>query len=50
MVRGSLSAGVLYLVPVAETAFVIPAFGAVAKVQKGRFEIAARFFESLAMT
>ena len=30
--------------------FVIPAKGSVAKVQKGRFEIAARFFESLAMT
>ena len=27
-----------------------PAFGPVAKVQKERFEIAARFFESLAMT
>ena len=28
----------------------IPASGLVAKVQKERFEIAARFFESLAMT
>jgi len=28
----------------------IPAFGLVAKVQKERFEIAARFFKSLAMT
>ncbi len=27
-----------------------PAFGLVAKVQKERFEIAARFFKSLAMT
>jgi hypothetical protein len=28
----------------------IPASGAVEKLQKERFEIAARFFESLAMT
>jgi len=28
----------------------IPAFGPVAKVQNERFEITARFFESLAMT
>jgi hypothetical protein len=28
----------------------IPAFGTVAKVQKERFEIATRFFKSLAMT
>jgi len=38
------------LVPVAETVFVIPAKGPVAKVQKERFEIATRFFKSLAMT
>jgi len=44
----SFAAG--YLVTVAETVFVIPAEGLVAKVQKERFEIAARFFESLAMT